>query len=80
MTNAIIISTHYSAKPPDNIEDRWNDVVRRGHRRRAEIRGSRQAEDTNLKAAEKTAWLYVGKLHQTTEKDLVKFLRGNETN
>jgi hypothetical protein len=68
-----------SAKPPDNIGHRWNEVVRRGHRHRAEIRGSRQAEDTNLKAAEKTAWLYVGKLHQTTEKeDLVKFLRDNE--
>jgi hypothetical protein len=66
------------ADPPDNIGHRWNEVVRRGHHRRAEIRGSRQAEDTNLKAAEKIAWLYVGKLHQTTEKYFVKFLRDNE--
>jgi hypothetical protein len=57
-----------SGDPPDNIGHRLNEVVRRGHRRRAEIRKSRQAEDTNLKAAEKIACLYVGKLHQTTEK------------
>jgi hypothetical protein len=65
-----------SAEPPDNIEDRWNEVVRRGHCRRAQFRGSRQAEDTNLKAAEKTAWLYV--IYQTTEKNLMKFLRDSE--
>ncbi|KAJ4433004.1 hypothetical protein ANN_15261 [Periplaneta americana] len=59
-------------------EGTWTEVVRRGRPQRPNIRGSKQVQDTNLKAADKIAWLYVGSLHPMTEKEgLIRYLQDN---
>ncbi|KAJ4425429.1 hypothetical protein ANN_28044 [Periplaneta americana] len=59
-------------------EGTWTEVVRRGRPQRPNIRGSKQVQDTNLKTADKLAWLYVGSLHPMTEKEgLIRYLQDN---
>ena len=61
-------------------EEAWTDVVRRHRKRDAErVIGTRDNTDSDLQAAAKTAWLYVGTLKDgTTEQNLVDFLANND--
>ncbi|KAJ4427011.1 hypothetical protein ANN_26810 [Periplaneta americana] len=54
-----------------NHQGPWIDATRRGQNRRAEIRGTRKNQNGNLKAADRTGWLYVGKVHPSKKKEYV---------
>ena len=51
----------------------WVEVTRR--QRRPEIRGKLKNQDGNLRVAERTGWLYVGKIHPSMkEENLIEYL------
>ena len=55
----------------------WREVSSRSKRNKR-ITGIREPGNSTLRAADRTAWLYVGRLHQSVEQgDLVKYLDDN---
>ena len=54
----------------------WTEVTER--RRRSRIKGRRPRDECSLRAGDRTAWLYVGRLHRlTTEETLRSYLGEN---
>ena len=61
-------------------QEGWNEVRRR-RGTNSRITGTREDKGTALRAADRTAWLYIGRLHQTTEReDLINYMSANGIN
>ncbi|KAJ4429886.1 hypothetical protein ANN_22090 [Periplaneta americana] len=61
---------------PEEERGTWVEVAKRKKpRENTRITGTRDPENIPIRAADKTAWLYVGRLHQSVEKEgLIKYL------
>ena len=66
-------NTGYNQEEQDN----WAEVRRR-RKANTHIIGTGESKETLLRAADQKAWLYIGRLHQTTEReDLINHMRMN---
>ncbi|PSN58419.1 hypothetical protein C0J52_02796 [Blattella germanica] len=57
-------------------ESEWRRVEYRRINKNARIIGKKETNNGMLRAGERTAWLYIGRLHHTTEKeDILTYLK-----
>ncbi|KAJ4444760.1 hypothetical protein ANN_06557 [Periplaneta americana] len=74
-------SSEIQANEESPEEERGTSIEvakRKKPRENTRITGTRDPENIPIRAADKTAWLYVGRLHQSVEKEgLIKYLEEN---
>lgn len=69
----------FARETDDFNRSEWTEVVRRRNRNNNRIIGTRQNGESSLRAGQRFAWLYVGRLHSgTTPEDIKSYLSENE--
>lgn len=68
--------TDIGEEQSDNEENEWRRVEYRKTTRNTRIIGTKETSNGRIRAGERTAWIYVGRLHYTTEKeDIITYLK-----